>query len=111
MSDRQREKKRMQNRISQRCFREKQGSYIKHLERFVSSIENAEAFGSREAAERLQLIHENQSLRESMLRMKKKLLSLGAQMTSLAGMYPTGATSSHDESCTDQISNLFILRQ
>ncbi|KAL3474471.1 hypothetical protein BJX99DRAFT_260403 [Aspergillus californicus] len=83
-TDQQRERKRIQNRISQRCFREKQGSYIQHLERFVSTIENTEGFGSREATERLELIHENHALRESLLQMKKKLLSLGAQVTSLA---------------------------
>ncbi|KAF9892609.1 hypothetical protein FE257_001011 [Aspergillus nanangensis] len=82
--DHQREKKRLQNRISQQCFREKQTTYIRHLEQFVSSIEKTDEFSSSDAAENLRLIRENHALRESLLQMRKKLLSLSAQAASMA---------------------------
>ncbi|KAL6230140.1 hypothetical protein BDW75DRAFT_77852 [Aspergillus navahoensis] len=85
-TEQQRERKRLQNRISQQCFREKQASYIKHLEQFVESIEHSDGFAGTEAAERLRLIRENHALRDSLMHMRKKLLSLGAQVTSLANL-------------------------
>jgi hypothetical protein len=43
-NEQQREKKRLQNRISQQYFREKQTIYIQHLEQFVNSIEKCDEF-------------------------------------------------------------------
>jgi hypothetical protein len=83
----QRERKRLQNRISQQCFREKQATYIKHLEQFVSNIEGSNGFNDSDAAKKLQLIRENHVLRESLLNMRKKLLSLSAQATFIASTY------------------------
>ncbi|KAJ5239858.1 hypothetical protein N7468_004477 [Penicillium chermesinum] len=82
--DQQREKKRLQNRISQQCFREKQATYIRHLEQFVDSIEKADGFSTTNAAENLRLIRENHALRESLNQMRKKLLSFSAQAASMA---------------------------
>jgi hypothetical protein len=89
-NEQQRERKRLQNRISQQCFREKQVSYVRHLEQFVESIEKSEGFGGTAPAERLRLIRENHVLRESLLQIRKKLLSLGAQVSSLASMFDEG---------------------
>lgn len=52
----------------------------------MNSVEKSAGFASSDAAERLRLIRENHALRDSLLEMRKKLLSLGAQATSLANM-------------------------
>ena len=100
-TEQQRERKRLQNRISQKCSREKQVGYIRHLEQFIESIKQSEGSAATEAAERLRLIRENQALRASLLHMRKRLLSLGAQVTSLASTIDHDGISSppkiHDE--------------
>ncbi|KAH0541235.1 hypothetical protein FGG08_004291 [Glutinoglossum americanum] len=98
---RKRDKKRVQNRLSQQCYREKQASYIKQLERFV---ENVQAAGSGQAdipsqlqemqKKQLRLMKENQELREAILRMRKKLLSLS-----------TAASTSADDVIFERILN------
>ncbi|KAJ5769170.1 hypothetical protein N7520_003729 [Penicillium odoratum] len=85
-SDQQSDRKRLQNRISQQCFREKQATYIKHLEQFVNNVEGSDGFEFSDASKNLQLIRENHNLRESLLGMRKKLLSFGAQATSMANL-------------------------
>jgi hypothetical protein len=82
----QSDRKRLQNRISQQCFREKQATYIKHLEQFVNNVEESDGFEFSDASKNLQLIRENHLLRESLLDMRKKLLSFSAQATSMASM-------------------------
>ncbi|KAI9777760.1 MAG: hypothetical protein M1839_008555 [Geoglossum umbratile] len=92
---RRRDKKRVQNRLSQQCSREKQVSYIKQLERFVEDIRSPEA-GLEDPQAQLQhlqkkhlaLMKENQKLREASLRMRKKLLSLSCS----ASLYAEDAT-------------------
>ncbi|KAI9763556.1 MAG: hypothetical protein M1840_000418 [Geoglossum simile] len=101
VEQRKRDKKRVQNRLSQQCYREKQASYIKQLERFV---ENVQAAGSGSAdipsqlqemqRKQLRLMKENQELREAILRMRKKLLSLS-----------TAASTSADDVIFERILN------
>ncbi|KAJ5924896.1 hypothetical protein N7454_007535 [Penicillium verhagenii] len=78
------DRKRLQNRISQQCFREKQATYIKHLEQIVNNVEGSDGFKLSDASKNLKLIRENHNLRESLLEMRKKLLGLSAQATSMA---------------------------
>jgi hypothetical protein len=86
------DKKRVQNRLSQQCYREKQVSYIKQLERFVENVQSAGS-GSADTPSQLQemqekqlrLMKENQELREAILRMRKKLLSLSTAACTSAG--------------------------
>jgi hypothetical protein len=93
---RRREKKRVQNRLSQRHCRERQVSYVQQLERFVEDIQ-ASASGSGDAqmqlrqlqAKHLDLLKENRDLREGLLRMRKKLLSLSTSVTACAGKSST----------------------
>lgn len=99
-AEQRRAKKRLQNRISQQFFREKQATYIQHLEQFVNSVEKSAGFASSDAAERLRLIRENHALRDSLLEMRKKLLSLGAQATSLANMLKIEKEVDGDEEAT-----------
>ncbi|KAH0558850.1 hypothetical protein GP486_004514 [Trichoglossum hirsutum] len=88
---RRRDKKRVQNRLSQQCYREKQASYIKQLERFVENVQSAGS-GSADIPSQLQemqkkqlhLMKENQELREAILRMRKKLLSLSTAASTSA---------------------------
>ncbi|KAL6229213.1 hypothetical protein BDW75DRAFT_108545 [Aspergillus navahoensis] len=110
-TEQQRKRKRLQNRISQQCFREKQASYIKHLEQFVESIEHSDGFAGTEAAERLRLIRENHALRDSLMHMRKKLLSLGAQVTSLASMHPasTWTAKSYSRLVASMTSRIHII--
>jgi hypothetical protein len=89
---RKRDKKRVQNRLSQQCYREKQASYIKQLERFVENVQSAGSgsAGSPSQLEgmqkkQLRLMKENQELREAILRLRKKLLSLSTAASTSAG--------------------------
>jgi hypothetical protein len=92
VEQRKRDKKRVQNRLSQQCYREKQASYIKQLERFVENVQSAGS-GSADTPSQLQemqkkqlrLMKENQELREAILRMRKKLLSLSTAASTSAG--------------------------
>ena len=89
---RRREKKRVQNRLSQQSCREKQASYVRQLERFVENIQAAPGVGvdSPSYVQQLQArlwscMKENQELREGMLQMRKKMLSLSVAASSGAG--------------------------
>ncbi|KAI9854668.1 MAG: hypothetical protein M1813_000915 [Trichoglossum hirsutum] len=94
---RRREKKRAQNRLSQQSCREKQASYVRQLERFVENIQAAglgmAASGGTESQAYTQQLQnrlwntmkENQELRDAMLRMRKKMMSLSASAQSGAG--------------------------
>ncbi|OCK85512.1 hypothetical protein K432DRAFT_421768 [Lepidopterella palustris CBS 459.81] len=85
------ERKRTQNRLSQQCVREKQQAYARQLESFVDFIKishgNAkEGQDSRGELVRahLALVQENQQLRDALLRMRKKLLSLSNSASAAA---------------------------
>jgi hypothetical protein len=99
---RRRDKKRVQNRLSQQSCREKQASYVRQLEHFVENMQASGMGGVAasgpgaggdssqtyiwELQSRLwNLMKENQELRDAMLRMRKKMLSLGAAASSGAG--------------------------
>ncbi|KAH0560054.1 hypothetical protein GP486_003427 [Trichoglossum hirsutum] len=86
-----RDKKRAQNRISQQCKRERQASYIRQLERFAEDIQPSATGleGPQAQLQHLQtkhsdLLRENQELREGLMKMRKKLISLGAAAASCA---------------------------
>jgi hypothetical protein len=89
---RRRDKRRIQNRLSQQCSREKQLSYVTQLEQFVEDIrspgvglEDTQAQLRRLQKNHLSLMKENRELREALLRMRKKLLSLSSAASSHAG--------------------------
>jgi hypothetical protein len=80
-------KKRAQNRLSQRCIREKQLVKIQQLERRLSLLQaqthsppNVDA-----TALNVQLLKENEDLRDTLQAMRKQLLSIGTMATSAAG--------------------------
>jgi hypothetical protein len=67
-------KRRIQNRNSQKCYREKQVSYIRTLEKIVSNVVPATdpVSSSQTSQSQLLLIKENQELQDALLRMRKK---------------------------------------
>jgi hypothetical protein len=97
---RRREKKRIQNRLSQQSCREKQASYVRQLERFVENIQAASESGTDSPSYVQQLqtrlwdcMKENQELREAILQMRKKMLSLSVAASSGAGARATSLPS------------------
>jgi hypothetical protein len=83
-------KKRAQNRLSQRCIREKQLVKIQQLERRLSLLQAQNQSRSTEEVEALnaQLLRENEELRDTLQVMRKKLLSIGSMATTAAGQSP-----------------------
>lgn len=84
----QKDKKRAQNRLSQHHFRERQASYIRHLE---LSLQQARATNSGTESDRdsnTGLIKENKELREALLRMRGKLFAWSSAGASIAGKLP-----------------------
>ncbi|KAF1812765.1 hypothetical protein P152DRAFT_481672 [Eremomyces bilateralis CBS 781.70] len=84
-------RKREQNRISQQCLRERQLAHSKQLETLasimkISTGEDADHSSLRAAlmSNQLALIEENKDLREALLRMRKKTLSLSAALSAVA---------------------------
>jgi hypothetical protein len=87
-----RSRKRVQNRISQQCVREKQAAYSKQLEALAGMIKSStkmdcESTASNSAHLKIQmaLIEENRELRDALLRMRKKMLSLSSAVGAVAG--------------------------
>jgi hypothetical protein len=83
--DRLRSDKRLRNRLAQQSTRQKQAARIRQLEHFVDNIQalSASPRDSQTQTQRMQLrllelMRENQELREGILRMRKKLLSLSS---------------------------------
>jgi len=75
-------KKRAQNRLSQRCIREKQLIRIHQLERRLSLLEGR---GNQDpVAMNAQLLQENEELRDNLQEIRKKLLSIGNMVTTAA---------------------------
>jgi len=89
---RRRERKRMQNRNSQKLSREKQASYTRALEHIVNSIDkwdpNSSEAPSPMVKTMMQLRDENRDLRELVLRMRKRFLSLSTMAATDAGKRP-----------------------
>jgi hypothetical protein len=87
-------RKREQNRISQKCLRERQLAHSIQLETLAgimkaSTEAGADAGSSHRAAlmsNQLALIDDNKALQEALFRMRKKALSLSAALADVAGM-------------------------
>jgi hypothetical protein len=76
------DRKRAQNRLAQKLFREKQASYIQHLERslgLASTNDCSAPITSREVHDTVvtQLTRENKELREALLRLRKGFFKCG----------------------------------
>lgn len=85
------DRKRAQNRLAQKLFREKQASYIQHLERsleLASASPHPPSIASGPACYDsvvTQLTKDNLELREALLRFRKFLLRFGESASSYAG--------------------------
>lgn len=85
-------RKRVQNRISQQCVREKQLAQKKQLEAMKMAVKNSlssdattDAASQRAALnQHISLLDENRELRDALLRMRKKLLSLSSASAAIA---------------------------
>ncbi|OCK82351.1 hypothetical protein K432DRAFT_424234 [Lepidopterella palustris CBS 459.81] len=85
-------RRRTQNRISQQCVREKAQAHAKQLQALTEMVkpimdnDGASDMSSQKALMRnqLALIDENKELREALLQMRKKLLSLSSAAASVA---------------------------
>lgn len=82
-----RTKKRIQNRNSQKCYREKQASQLRALEKLLENTNPGDATGQNSESN-VKLLKENQELQDALLRMRKKFLSLSTAASSSAGMFP-----------------------
>ncbi|EXJ90173.1 hypothetical protein A1O3_03242 [Capronia epimyces CBS 606.96] len=72
-------RKRSQNRISQKCLREKQLAQTQHLAAFLDMIQASRGTDDNQTAlmkAHLKLLEENQQIKAALLRMRKKLLSI-----------------------------------
>jgi hypothetical protein len=89
------DRKREQNRISQRCLREKRLLQLRQ----VASVEKAIQFSTSSdgdqnlkikqlTAQLLEVTEQNKKLSDALLLMRKKFLSLGATATMAAGLFP-----------------------
>lgn len=90
--DNKADRKRVQNRISQQCSREKQLARTRHLESVMDLVKsNASTTSSSHSNNapaieaHLKLITENEQLRDALFRMRKKLLSLSHMAATAAG--------------------------
>ncbi|KAK7204238.1 hypothetical protein BZA70DRAFT_268638 [Myxozyma melibiosi] len=79
-------RKRAQNRISQQCFRERQLAHRRQLQSFIDAMKGTPADGVSPSllTSYVDLVEENQKLRDSLLRTRKKLLSLANSASALA---------------------------
>jgi hypothetical protein len=89
------DRKREQNRISQRCLREKRLLQLRQ----VASVEKAIQFSTSSdgdqnlkikqlTAQLLEVTEQNKKLSDALLKMRKKFLSLGVSATMAAGLLP-----------------------
>ena len=83
-------RKRVQNRISQKCIREKQAAQTQHLAAFwemIQSSRNSNGDNSTALMEaHLKLLEDNQKMKTALLRMRKKLLSISNSAAAAASM-------------------------
>ncbi|EXJ91484.1 hypothetical protein A1O3_00032 [Capronia epimyces CBS 606.96] len=81
-------RKRTQNRISQKCLREKQLAQMQHLNSFLDMIQASRTGGDDNNTAlmkaHLKLLEENQQMKAVLLRMRKKLLSLSNSTSNAA---------------------------
>lgn len=82
------DRKRVQNRISQQCVREKRAAKTKHLELLADVLQagDGKQGKSREALvnAQLEMLRENEELKEALLRLRKKFLSLSTAAAAAA---------------------------
>lgn len=82
-------RKRLQNRISQRCIREKGAAQSQHLSSFVALIRASQGGGDNNQAALIQsclkILEENQRLKTALLRLRKKLFSVSNSAQAAAG--------------------------
>lgn len=89
--DNKADRKRVQNRISQQCLREKQLARTRHLESVMQLVKSNASTTSDHSniapamEAHLKLITENEQLRDALFRMRKKLLSLSHMAATAAG--------------------------
>jgi hypothetical protein len=91
-SDTRADRKRVQNRISQQCLREKQLAHTRQLESFLEIIKssndeskNNEDRYSTLLDAHLKLIEEKRQLEDALFRLRKRLLSLSNIASTAAG--------------------------
>jgi hypothetical protein len=91
-------KKRAQNRLSQRCIREKQVLRIQQLERRLNLLEGQGDCSA--AGVNAKLLKENEELRDVLQLMRKKLLSIASTATAVADkvVFQDGPTQPHTPS-------------
>ena len=83
-------RKRTQNRISQQCLREKQVAQSQRSTLFQDLLNESHGKGninSRLIDEGLRLMQENREMKEALLRMRKKMLSLSNSAAAVAGKH------------------------
>jgi hypothetical protein len=89
------QRKRIQNRISQQCVREKQAAHIKQLEALVEMMKTRKAFGDESNADvryealmnsYANLVEENKELRDALLDLRKKFFSISTAADGAAGI-------------------------
>jgi len=93
-ADKQVDRKRVQNRIAQRCCRERRLTHVRRLESLAKVLESSNVAGVTENEEdrygtllraHLKLLDEHKELEEALLRLRKKLLSVSSSVSSAAG--------------------------
>ena len=100
-------RKRAQNRTSQQCLREKNLAYVRNLEETVQLLRSAAAASNDNGCgggqdrytvlleAHLKQMKENQTLREALLRLRKKLLSMSNAAAAAAGMVEDAFNGPH----------------
>lgn len=88
-NDLRKAQKRAQNRLSQQCVRERRRAQSKHLDTLTAVIESgtSDKFDRQDArvVAQLELIKENEELKDALLRLRKKLLSVSTAAAAAAG--------------------------
>lgn len=85
------DKKRAQNRVAQKSFREKQQSRLQYLESFVEAIKSGQATQDEDARydkllrSHLELLEENRQLKDNLIGLRQKLTYIGQSASAAAG--------------------------
>lgn len=93
------DKKRAQNRVAQKSFREKQQSRLQYLESFVEAIKSGQVSQDEDARydkllrSHLELLEENRQLKDNLIGLRQKLTYIGQSASAAAGKlkFPLGA--------------------
>lgn len=91
-------RKKAQNRVAQRSFREKQTAYVQYLESFVETVQaerrasgnNVDTHENKLLQAHLDLLDGYRQLYDAFLRLRQKLRSLGQSATAAAGEWASG---------------------